>query len=168
MAYEFVGPSLDLRPKDRFVVCRARERPGSARFRLSIIGAEILAIIESEYTLYPVSYTHLVPLELRRHGISLEEACDELVEDGVQQFADAFDQMFGEIGRRRRIFLEGPRPRMEIAPGSPEMRSAFEQESEIWRKEGRVRRLWAGDSSLWSGTVSYTHLRTFPELTPAA
>jgi len=94
---------------------------------------------------------HAVPLELRRHGISLEEACDELVEDGVQQFADAFDQMFGEIGRRRRIFLEGPRPRMEIAPGSPEMRSAFEQESEIWRKEGRVRRLWAGDSSLWSG-----------------
>jgi transaldolase/glucose-6-phosphate isomerase len=41
---------------------------------------------------------------------------------------------------------------VEIAPGSPEMKKAFQEEMEVWRKDGRIRRLWAGDKSLWSGT----------------
>ena len=32
------------------------------------------------------------------------------------------------------------------------MKTAFEGEMEVWRKEGRIRRLWAGDKSLWTAT----------------
>ena|SRR5450756_2535438 len=32
------------------------------------------------------------------------------------------------------------------------MKTAFDEEMEVWRKEGRIRRLWAGDKSLWAGT----------------
>ena len=40
--------------------------------------------------------------ELEQHGISLKEVTDELVEDGVQQFADAFDKLLGAVAQRRR------------------------------------------------------------------
>ena len=90
--------------------------------------------------------------ELEQHGISLKEVTDELVTEGVQQFADAFDKLFGAIARRRRTLLEGDHARLEIGPGSPEMKTAFDAEMEVWRKNGRIRRLWAGDKSLWTGT----------------
>ena len=41
---------------------------------------------------------------------------------------------------------------MEIRPGSPKMKEAFDTEMEAWRAGGRIRRLWAGDTSLWTGT----------------
>ena len=90
--------------------------------------------------------------ELEQHGISLKEVTDELVTEGVQQFADAFDKLFGAIARQRRTLLEGDRARLEIGPGSPEMKTAFDAEMEVWRTGGRIRRLWAGDKSLWTGT----------------
>ncbi len=89
---------------------------------------------------------------LERYGISLNEVTQELVKEGVQQFADAFDKLFGALARQRRALLEGKRANLEIRPGSPEMKMAFEAEMEVWRKEGRIRRLWAGDKSLWTAT----------------
>lgn len=44
---------------------------------------------------------------LDRQGISLNEITDELVKVGVQQFADAFDKLFGAIARRRHTLLRG-------------------------------------------------------------
>jgi transaldolase/glucose-6-phosphate isomerase len=35
--------------------------------------------------------------------------------------------------------------------GSPEIEAAFAAERELWRAQGKVRRLWAGDASLWTG-----------------
>jgi len=32
------------------------------------------------------------------------------------------------------------------------MKAAFAAEMEVWRAGGRIRRLWAGDKSLWAGT----------------
>jgi len=90
--------------------------------------------------------------ELEEHDVSLKEITDELVKDGVQQFADAFDKLFGAIAKRRRTLIGGERACLEIAPGSPEMKTAIDAEMEAWRKDGRIRRLWAGDRSLWTGT----------------
>ena len=47
--------------------------------------------------------------DLEQHGISLKEVTDELVEEGVQQFADAFDKLLGAVAQRRRTLLEGDR-----------------------------------------------------------
>ena len=89
---------------------------------------------------------------LDQHGVSLTEVTAELVKDGVQQFADSFDKLFGAIARSRTALIEGDAAGLKITPGSPEMNTAFDNEMEVWRKEGRIRRLWAGDKSLWSGT----------------
>ena len=90
--------------------------------------------------------------ELEQHGISLKEITEKLVVDGVQQFADSFDSLFGAIARQRRTLREGDHGRFSIGPGSPAMQTAFEEEMEVWRKDGRIRRLWAGDKALWTGT----------------
>jgi transaldolase/glucose-6-phosphate isomerase len=89
---------------------------------------------------------------LEKNGISLLDVTTELIEDGVRQFADSFDKLFATIARNRRTLIEGKHVSQEIAPGSSEMKAACENELEAWRKDGRIRRLWAGDTSLWTET----------------
>jgi transaldolase / glucose-6-phosphate isomerase len=110
-------------------------------------GEAIPDVIEQD-----IAGAHAVLAELERHGISLMEVTAELVTEGVQQFADSFDQLFGAIARQRRTLLERDRAGLEIGPGSPEMKAAYDTEMDVWRAGGRIRRLWAGDSSLWAGT----------------
>ncbi len=98
-----------------------------------------------------ITVARAVLAELEEHGVSLKEVTDDLVKEGVQQFADAFDKLFGTIAKRRRMLLEGERAYLEIAPGSSEMKGAVDAEMEVWRDDGRIRRLWAGDKSLWAG-----------------
>ena len=95
---------------------------------------------------------HAVRAGLEEQGISLTKVTEELVKDGVQQFADAFDKLFSVIAHRRRMLLEAGHACMEIGPGSPAMKAAFAAELEVWRKDGRIRQLWSGDKSLWTGT----------------
>jgi transaldolase/glucose-6-phosphate isomerase len=90
--------------------------------------------------------------DLEKSGISLKAITDELTIEGVQQFADAFDKLFGTIARRRRSLIEGDSVRFGIRLGSADMQTAFDNEMEAWRKTGRIRRLWAGDKTLWTGT----------------
>ncbi len=87
---------------------------------------------------------------LEKQGISLKEITDELVREGVQSFADSFDKLLAVVAQRRRVLLDGESVRSEIKPGSPEVKAAFEAEMEAWRKNGRIRKLWAGDKALWT------------------
>ncbi len=95
---------------------------------------------------------HGILAALTNHGISIDEITQELMVDGVRQFADAFDKLFGAIAGRRRQILGDEQPRLQIEPGSPEAKAAFEAEMEVWRRGGLVRKLWAGDKTLWTGT----------------
>jgi transaldolase / glucose-6-phosphate isomerase len=101
---------------------------------------------------HDVTGAHAILAELEQHGISLKEITEELVTEGVQQFADSFDKLFGAIARHRRTLREGDRREFVIGLGTSELKSAFDEEMENWRKNGRIRRLWAGDKSLWTGT----------------
>jgi transaldolase/glucose-6-phosphate isomerase len=101
---------------------------------------------------HDVAGARAILAELEQHGISLKEITEELVTEGVQQFADSFDKLFGAIARHRRTLREGDRGEFVIGLGTSELKSAFDDEMENWRKKGRIRRLWAGDKSLWTGT----------------
>ncbi len=96
------------------------------------------------------AWTTLATLE--EQGVSLKEITQELVEDGVQKFSDAFDKLLGAIAQKRSDLHEGGDDPLEIKTTSLEITAAIESELEAWRKEGRIRRLWAGDKSLWTGT----------------
>jgi transaldolase / glucose-6-phosphate isomerase len=86
---------------------------------------------------------------LERHGISLAGVTDELVVDGVQQFADAFDKLLGAVAMRRRTLFEGDRKGTELCLPT-ELQREYASELETWRKEGLIRRLWRGDKTVWT------------------
>jgi transaldolase/glucose-6-phosphate isomerase len=89
--------------------------------------------------------------DLERCGISLTDVTQELIAEGVQQFSDSFDKLFAAIARQRRKLANGEDSQFELSPGSSEMKAAVETEMDHWRAQGNIRRLWAGDASLWTG-----------------
>jgi len=110
-------------------------------------GAAIPDVIEKD-----IAGASATLAELEQRGISLKEITEELVVEGVRQFADSFDKLFGAIARRRRALYEGDHAGFVIGMGSAELKTAVDEEMEVWRKDGRIRRLWAGDKTLWTGT----------------
>ena len=88
---------------------------------------------------------------LEKCGISLDEITADLVTDGVQQFADAADKLYGAVAMKRAAVLGGKEPLQSMKLGDKALEDAVEAESQRWRAGGLVRRLWAGDKAVWSG-----------------
>jgi transaldolase/glucose-6-phosphate isomerase len=88
---------------------------------------------------------------LERCGISLDAITTDLVADGVQQFADAADKLYGAVATKRAAVLGGKQPLQSIALGDDALAKDVADATETWRASGMVRRLWAGDKTVWSG-----------------
>jgi len=82
-------------------------------------------------------------------GLSMKDATDHLLADGVKKFSDAFDQLLGAVERKRQSLLDGGLARQTHILGDAE-REVQDTLSD-WRVNGKVRRLWRGDTTLWSG-----------------
>jgi transaldolase/glucose-6-phosphate isomerase len=85
-------------------------------------------------------------------GIDLEVVCTDLVFDGVRLFGDAFDKLLGAVARQTREAAPDVVGGTSVAPGSDKAKAAFAAEMDVWRRDGRIRRLWAGEAALWTGT----------------
>jgi transaldolase / glucose-6-phosphate isomerase len=84
-------------------------------------------------------------------GISIEAVTARLVEDGVRLFADAADQLYAAVQKKRRAAL-GPKLDAMSYKLPEELDKEVQAALEDWRKEGKVRRLWGVDASLWTET----------------
>ena len=86
----------------------------------------------------------------KRLGLDLDRVTHDLVEDGVKQFARAADDLLGAVAAKRRAMLGDTL--VSVSSKLPEaMGKAVEQSLDTWREGGKVRQLWARDSSLWTG-----------------
>lgn len=87
--------------------------------------------------------------QLAAAGVSMKEVTAQLVVDGVKLFADAFDKLLGAVSKKRQSLRHGDVPRQ-----TAKLPAAVEKDVnavlEDWRVHGKVRRLWAGDPSLWT------------------
>jgi transaldolase/glucose-6-phosphate isomerase len=88
-------------------------------------------------------------VEIESLGISIKEVCDKLTEDGVKLFADAFDTLLSAVEKKREGALGSELDNISYKLDKP-LTDAVKVELEEWRKGGKVRRLWAFDSSLWT------------------
>src|SRR5579884_2993729 len=87
--------------------------------------------------------------DLAAAGISLEQATQKLVADGVRLFADAADQLYAAVQKKRRMVLGRKlNPMNYTLP--PAIDAAVKEALEDWRKDGKIRRLWHADASLWT------------------
>jgi transaldolase/glucose-6-phosphate isomerase len=87
--------------------------------------------------------------ELDRSGISLEAITAELVKDGVKQFADAADKLYGAVAHKRAASLGGGIDEQKLALGDG-IKKAVEKNTEDWRASAKIRRLWQKDKSVWT------------------
>ena len=84
-------------------------------------------------------------------GVSIDAITARLVEDGVRLFADAADQLYAAVQKKRRAVL-GKKLNAMSYKLPKELEDAVGTALEDWRGHGKVRRLWAGDASLWTET----------------
>ena len=88
--------------------------------------------------------------EVDRLGLDLPAVADELVRDGVKQFADAADALLGAVAAKRSAIVgDGLNSMHEALPR--ELDEAVEARLERMRQESWSRRLWTGDATLWTG-----------------
>ena len=89
--------------------------------------------------------------ELEKSGISLDEITADLVKDGVKLFADAADKLYGAVAHKRATVLGTAIDHQQLALGT-ELAKAVAKDTEEWRASAKIRRLWQGDKSVWTGT----------------
>ena len=90
-------------------------------------------------------------IELSRSGISLDDVTTKLTRDGVQSFADSFDALLAGVEQRRAQALGNLLNRYS-AKFDQESGAAVQRVLDEWRQSVKIRRLWRGDASLWTGS----------------
>jgi transaldolase/glucose-6-phosphate isomerase len=114
-------------------------------------------------------------------GISLEETTDALLADGIRIFTDAFRKLLDAVERQSRGTgaLRIQRRSTHVLP--PAFDAAVRETLAEWHAQGTVRRIWARDSTLWTGrdegqwlgwlTITngqLAHLQRFSDIAAAA
>ncbi len=83
-------------------------------------------------------------------GLDLDGVTAKLVEEGVRQFADAADKLYGAVADKR-IAALGEALDSQAISLPDALKDSLRAATEKARAEGWARRLWAGDASLWTG-----------------
>jgi len=89
--------------------------------------------------------------DLKRVGISLEGITDELVAEGVTLFAEAADQLYGAVAKKREALLKDELALVSLTLGEAEGK-AVDAALKKWTADGKLRRLWQHDKDVWTGT----------------
>ncbi|WP_337288340.1 bifunctional transaldolase/phosoglucose isomerase [Candidatus Methylomirabilis sp.] len=83
-------------------------------------------------------------------GISMKDVTDTLLAEGVQLFSDAFEKLLKAVEKQRMEAGAGKINRLTYALPEP-LAAAVKSSLAEWRAQGKVRRLWGRDASLWTG-----------------
>ena len=88
---------------------------------------------------------------LAKAGISMKEVTDQLTDEGVKLFADAFDKLLGAVEKSTKKEIT-PKVNKQNFNLPPDLVSSVKTHIDDWRANGKVRRLWQRDASLWTNT----------------
>ncbi|MBW4444998.1 MAG: bifunctional transaldolase/phosoglucose isomerase [Plectolyngbya sp. WJT66-NPBG17] len=87
---------------------------------------------------------------LPQAGIDLQQVTDQLLAEGLQLFRDAFDQLLGAVEEKRTAMLGSKLDSLTYK--LPEaLNTAVQASLTDWQQNGKIRRLWAQDATLWTG-----------------
>jgi transaldolase/glucose-6-phosphate isomerase len=87
---------------------------------------------------------------LEEVGISMKDVTDTLLTEAVKKFCEPFEKLLAALDKKQKS-LPGGLPGMQtwqLGSAEAAVRAALDN----WRAGDKVRRLWDGDASLWSGT----------------
>ncbi len=98
-----------------------------------------------------VEAAHVHMEMLAQVGISMKEATDKLLVEGIEQFDTAFSQLLKSTGRRLETH-ESVKINRQTYKMPADLAKAVAATIDDWKKQEKARRLWRGDTSLWTGT----------------
>src|ERR1019366_3794956 len=85
-------------------------------------------------------------------GIVMKDVTDKLTTDGVKLFADAFDTLLAAVEKStKRTDTPTSQVNRQTASLPADLDTAVKKNLNDWRAAGKIRRLWQGDASLWTG-----------------
>jgi transaldolase/glucose-6-phosphate isomerase len=88
---------------------------------------------------------------LERVGISMKDATEKLLDDGVKIFNEAFEKLLKAMDRKGQSAGEGVTNR-QVAKLPDAISAGVQASLEDWKTNNKVRRLWARDASLWTNS----------------
>jgi len=86
-----------------------------------------------------------------RLGISMKEVTDKLTDDGVRLFAEAFDKLLEAVEKSAKSQITA-KVSQQTYKLPDALNTAVKTAMDDWRANGKVRRLWQRDASLWTGS----------------
>jgi transaldolase / glucose-6-phosphate isomerase len=88
---------------------------------------------------------------LERVGISMRAATAQLTEEGVKLFAEAFDKLLAAVGKHAAAPAASAVNNLTYTlPNN--LATAVKATLEDWKTNGKMKRLWARDATLWTNT----------------
>jgi len=88
--------------------------------------------------------------DLASVGIVMKDVTDKLTADGVKLFADAFDKLLAAVESNTKR-SSTPQGNAQTACLPADLDTAVKKNASDWRANGKVKRLWERDASLWTG-----------------
>ena len=88
---------------------------------------------------------------LEKVGISMKKVTDDLVTQAVKLFADPFDKLLNTVDAKCK-FASQAEVDAQTYTLPAEINAQVTEAIDDWKMAGKVRRLWARDASLWTGT----------------
>jgi transaldolase/glucose-6-phosphate isomerase len=93
---------------------------------------------------------HDTMVALDRASVSIDAITAQVLDNGVQLFVEAFGKLLDAIQRKMTAFRPRAVDRLRYRlPGA--LTTAVSESLSDWQSNGKVRKLWAGDASLWTG-----------------
>jgi transaldolase/glucose-6-phosphate isomerase len=88
---------------------------------------------------------------LEKVGISMKKVTDDLVTQAVKLFAEPFDKLLNTVDAKCKYASQAEVDAQTYSLPDP-INQQLTEAIDDWKMAGKVRRLWARDASLWTGT----------------
>jgi transaldolase/glucose-6-phosphate isomerase len=88
---------------------------------------------------------------LEKVGISMKQVTDDLVTQAVKLFAEPFDKLLNTVDAKCKFVSQAEVDPQTYSLPAP-IEKGLQEAIEDWKMAGKVRRLWARDASLWTGS----------------
>jgi transaldolase/glucose-6-phosphate isomerase len=88
---------------------------------------------------------------LEKVGISMQKVTDDLLTQAVKLFADPFDKLLNAVDAKCKYASQAEVDSQTYSVPA-ELEAPLQEAVEDWKMAGKVRRLWARDAGLWTGS----------------
>src|SRR4029077_18714088 len=97
-----------------------------------------------------VEEAHDTMMTLAKVGISMKEVTDKLLDDGVSLFVSAFEKLLDAVDQHAKGTVAA-KINQQTSTLPAEINAAVSASLKDWDRNGKVKKLWGRDASLWTG-----------------